>query len=394
MSLTPEFVLRILDLICGIVFVRVFMMKKGEGSLYKKVFISICLVSFLDSWNALNIVMSSRCSTSTSQLIMLLCEHIVMWTVTISVMIIDRRFSDLRPGRNIMLLILICFPVMGVVWNIGYSYYVGPSLADVQYDRLNSYIAIITWILLIIMNYMLVISYYVIMKYQNDRMESELLAQQYETEKRHYEDIEQMQKSVRGIRHDLDNMIQTAQILMDSGDYDGVSKLINGIGERLDQSGNTMLTGNPALDSIIGVKISRASESGIGLETDIDIPPGLDLNYESMATIFGNLLDNAIEAQMDMPEANRKIRLLIKYIDDMMIISIGNSCDPGRYTENGFETTKDDIENHGFGIQNVRSSVERLGGTIQFERSRDWFNVGIILYCITSAEGRRSSGRY
>ncbi len=383
MGLTPEFIIIILDMICAIIFIKKFLMKKREGSMYKKVFISVCLFSFFYSWNALHIVLSSRCSTEMGNTIMLIFEHMVIWVVMVSLIIIDSRFSNLKPGKNITLMILLYFPVMSIIWNFGYSYYIDPSLSDVQYDRLNSHIAIITWILFVIMDYMLAVSYYVIMKYQNDRMEGELLAQQYETEKRHYEDIEQMQKSVRGIRHDLNNMLQTAQVLIDSGDYDGVSNLINGIGERLDQSRNVMLTGNPALDSIIGLKLSRALENNIKLETDIDIPPGLDLSYESMATIFGNLLDNAIEAQEDMLEKERFIKVMIKYMNDMIVISIANRCKSGGYMTDGFETTKLDMENHGFGVQNVRNCVEHMGGTIQFERDMGWFNVSIILYGVS-----------
>lgn len=381
MSLIPDLIIRIFDLICVIVYIRKFLMK--EESIQKKIFISLCLISFLDSWNSLFLCLCSQCTTKAGLITVILCEHMIAWMVVISLMIIDRRFSELRYVKNNVLMILAYFPVMGIIWNIGYSYYIGPYITDAEYERLNSHIAIITWLLLIVTNYMLSISYYIITKYQNDRMEGELLSQQYEVERRHYDDIEQMQKSVRGIRHDLGNMLQTAQSLIESGDYDGVSKLMNGIGERLDQSSKVVITGNPAMDSIIGLKLSRAAECGITLEKSIDIPPGLDLNYESMATIFGNLLDNAIEAQADIPEKERIIKIFIKYMNDMLVISIANRCMSDVYMTDDFETEKEDRENHGFGIQNVRNSVEYLGGTIQFERDMNWFNVKIILYGIT-----------
>lgn len=386
MTLTSDLILMILDIVVIAVFIKQFLIRKVAGGFYKKVFISICLVSFADSVNTFFIALYLKCSTGIGSVMIIIAEHMIIWAAVISIILIDRRFADIKPEKNIMLTILIYFPVMGIIWNIGYSYYVGPSLAYDDYERLNSHIAIITWILLIVMDYLLCIAYYMITKYQNDRTKSELLSQQYEAEKRHYKDIEQMQKSVRGIRHDLVNMLQTAQHLIAEGDYTGVSKLIDGIGVRLKQDSNMIITGNPALDSIIGIKLSKAAECCIAVEKDIDVPPGLDLNYESMATIFGNLLDNAIEAQMDIPETDRILRLFIKYMDGMMVISIGNSCRADRYNENGYGTTKDDIENHGFGIQNAMSSVERLGGTMQLKRSMEWFDASIILYDITSDE--------
>ena len=251
-----------------------------------------------------------------------------------------------------------------------------PSWTNQDYTKLAMYIGVVTWIMMILLNYLLCVLYYGIRKAQKERADQLLLLQQYEVEKRHYKDIEQMEKTVRGVRHDLNNLLATTQVLLEEEDYEGVRNLIQGTKDRVGESEKKLHTGNAAIDSILNLKFAKAKEAGIPVETDLSVPAHLDLNYEAMATIFGNLLDNALEAQEKIPQKERKVILRMKYMNQMLMILAANK---GKKNPT-LSTTKEDTEDHGFGIENIRRSVEKMGGSIQFSWEKDWFTAKIILY--------------
>lgn len=55
-------------------------------------------------------------------------------------------------------------------------------------------------------------------------------------------------------------------------------------------------TGNPALDAIISAKQAVVAQKGIAFHYQLQIPKQLPIAPEDICVIFGNALDNAIEA--------------------------------------------------------------------------------------------------
>ena len=366
----------IMNIIMFGVFIKGIAFSKKGGTIERTLFLCLCMVAVLSSWDELFFELEYPLRKSLAGLVVEGIEHLGFYGLCISVILMERRYGGKEGDSPKLLVLMGCFPVMSVIWNMEYKLYMDPSWTNQDYTKLARYIGFVTWIMLILLNYLLCVLYYGIRKTQKERADQLLLLQQYEVEKRHYKDIEQMEKTVRGVRHDLNNLLATAQVLLEEEDYEGVKKLIQGTKARVGEKEKKLHTGNAAIDSILNLKFAKAEEAGIPVESDLSVPAQLDLNYEAMATIFGNLLDNAIEAQEKIPEEERKIILKMKYMNQMLMIMVANK---GKKNLR-LSTTKKDAENHGFGISNIRKSVEKMGGSIQFSWEKDWLTVKIILY--------------
>lgn len=126
-------------------------------------------------------------------------------------------------------------------------------------------------------------------------------------------------------------------------------------------------TGNEALDTILTEKSLTCSSRGIMLSVIAD---GKSLSFMEAADIyslFGNALDNAIEAttKLNNPEANI-ISLLVERRGDMVAVNVENYYDSSQALqfEDGLpRSTKGDNVNHGFGTRSMRSTVQRYGGS-------------------------------
>ena len=77
-----------------------------------------------------------------------------------------------------------------------------------------------------------------------------------------------------------------------------------------------------------------------------------------LSTIFGNALDNALEASVKLPPEQRLITVKARSIHDVLMIVFENYAAAGR--KNG--TSKEDGFLHGFGIPNIQKAVEKYNG--------------------------------
>ena len=97
--------------------------------------------------------------------------------------------------------------------------------------------------------------------------------------------------------------------------------------------------------------------------------------------ILGNLLDNAIEAAGKCQMEEGRVHLLIKNINEMFLLRIGNTCTEKILESTGkrWKTTKNDSIHHGWGIENVRKIVESTGGKLDYKWEKDWFEISILI---------------
>ena len=83
-------------------------------------------------------------------------------------------------------------------------------------------------------------------------------------------------------------------------------------------------TDNDALDTVLADKTIQARQAGIPLTATIEYENLAFLQPMEIVTMFGNALDNAIEACRKLNESERKIRLRITQQNGWLFIQISN----------------------------------------------------------------------
>lgn len=140
-------------------------------------------------------------------------------------------------------------------------------------------------------------------------------------------------------------------------------------------------TGNEALDTILTEKNLICENEHITLTCIAD---GEALNFMAapdLYALFGNALDNAIEAVRKLDEpAKRSITLVLKQVMGTLSIHIENYCAQRPVFRNGTpQTTKGDAFNHGIGTRSMKHIVERYGGTILFDATDETFSLDAMI---------------
>lgn len=110
-----------------------------------------------------------------------------------------------------------------------------------------------------------------------------------------------------------------------------------------------------------------------------------DVSLESIKpidiyTIFANLLDNAIEASLQVEEEHRNISVIVKQKENLLSIHIENVFAGEINMKDGIlYTMKSDPGNHGFGFKSIQQIVDRYKGNISFRIKKNIFIVNILI---------------
>lgn len=195
----------------------------------------------------------------------------------------------------------------------------------------------------------------------------------------HYQEIETMYTKMRGWRHKYRNHIQVMKALAEKGDIETIKDYLNKLDEDLTTIDMVVKTGNTMADAILNSKISLAKSKGIKVKVDAHIPIKLKMSELDLCVILGNLFDNAIEANLPLPEDERLIRVYMDMKNTQLYISFTNFTASGKLAKeaNLFKTTKGD--GHGFGLVSIDSIIEKLDGYISRNSEDGAFTTEILI---------------
>ena len=104
------------------------------------------------------------------------------------------------------------------------------------------------------------------------------------------------------------------------------------------------------------------------------------LSSADLYALFGNLLDNAIEAVAKEPPEKRTISMQVFKKRGYLCIHIENFCtDPPELVNGLPKTRKQDDRYHGFGIKSIRYIVEKYHGNLAISTDHQQFCVDILI---------------
>ena len=205
---------------------------------------------------------------------------------------------------------------------------------------------------------------------QRDKMQIAQLQQQYA----YYQDKLKDEERIRSIYHDMKNHLL---VLEGSQGTEATRQMAQDLRSQIADYENYIHTGNDFLDIIIRDKAEKAREKHIDFSAFIDFS-GVDfIEPLDISTLFGNGIDNAIEASEKLPEEQRVILVKAGKVQDFVSILIENNCSDEVHTEG--HTTKADKFLHGFGISNMKKAAEKYSGTCTTTQANGKFDLKILL---------------
>lgn len=222
---------------------------------------------------------------------------------------------------------------------------------------------------------MCLIMYFVVQQMSKDnqtKLEYELMKEKEKYSKESMEIITRSNEELREFKHDLKNYLLPLQEAMETMPQSEMVKVWEKINQKIEDVQTLIQTGNSYVDSMINTKITLARSEKVDVKcTILSKMEGIDdLEF---CSVFGNLMDNAIEAERKVIE-KKEIIIFVEEKMGYLRLEIQNKIEKSVLNENSsLNTTKKDTSSHGIGHKSVKRTMQKVGGALKYYETGDLF---------------------
>ncbi|MBR1814512.1 MAG: sensor histidine kinase [Lachnospiraceae bacterium] len=149
---------------------------------------------------------------------------------------------------------------------------------------------------------------------------------------------------------------------------------------------NLVPTGNTALDALLSEKLLYAGAKGVDVSYMINAEALRWMNPSDVYSLFGNALDNALEAELKEESPNRSISLSVKNVLGCTHIVVENYCSVQPEMANGLPISTKGGSNHGIGTRSIRHIVEKYDGSMEIGTSNNLYTLTILFPSVSGSE--------
>lgn len=284
----------------------------------------------------------------------------------------EQRYRYDQLSRNELFII---YGLLGVIWALLLltgDFFLLNNRFITDRDSFISLLIIVVIAVFFVVVYISFIDNYLTLGRKNK--EIGVLQQRIEMQGLHHRHMTEDLKNLQMLQHDLKN-----HLLLAGKETDYVSKIL----EKIEESDKYIETGNEMLDILLFEKNEMAHQMGINVEIFLTAKDINFLDELDICSIFGNIFDNAIEACEKLgDQTDKTIELKVTTIRDFLMIILVNDCLETGKTIKGsqlIKTTKKQKEFHGIGLVSLKNSVEKYGGSCQYEQNGRKFKTKIII---------------
>lgn len=215
-----------------------------------------------------------------------------------------------------------------------------------------------------------------VMAKQHFNATSQMMEKQVELQINHFNEVEKMNAEIKRFRHDYLNHLQSILSLVQMNECSMAEAYILKLNKLKNETQTTIFnTGNTLADAILTNKASLLDKNG---RIDYSGIMPLTLDNVDLCIILTNALDNAIEACKELSKPY-VISILAKKQQGYFILSIKN---PTVRSENFYDipaTTKAEKNEHGMGLHNIESVVEKYEGQMKIKCENGFFELTLTM---------------
>ncbi|MBQ8159426.1 MAG: sensor histidine kinase [Clostridia bacterium] len=277
----------------------------------------------------------------------------------------DRRFNSFeRLDSRILLLIAAVVMSMNIVLDLSVLSHISGN--DQLLTDFHAVSAMVSFLVILVSMCHL--------RESDSQMRAEIAAQMLRSEQERFDQDKAIHDAINVKCHDIRHQIAA---LGEKG-YQASLKEIGGLVNIYDTQVNSK---NTALDVVLSNKSLACLNKDITLLCMAD---GRQLSFMDDADVyalFGNILDNAMEAVDTLADREQRlISLTVTVRDSFLVIEEENYYEGELLFSGGLPvTSKQDKANHGFGVQSIRMLTDKYEGDLQMDSSDSLFRLSILL---------------
>lgn len=209
------------------------------------------------------------------------------------------------------------------------------------------------------------------------RHNAQLSALQLSALQSRMEAVQAAENVIRTERHDLRHRLQAVAELIARGNREEALAFLDVATKRLDAQKEVRWCHPPVLDAVFSSYFDQANNEGIHVTAKISLPDTLTVDEGALAIVVANALENAIHANLKLPQKQREICCKMVGSPGIML-EISNPCNEDvTFDAEGLPVAH--REGHGLGVQSISAFCKKNKAVYQFDLNDGWFRLRLVL---------------
>lgn len=215
-------------------------------------------------------------------------------------------------------------------------------------------------------------------KNQELKKENQILEIKEKLELENLADVTKVLEQNRIQLHDMRHHMIILKEYISKKDYDSIESYLDELMEECEEKQEKVWTRVRNLDILLCEKKRTAEIEEIQFRIETDVLKGLPFKETETSVLFGNLLDNAIEACKKMDEGEKQILVEIRQKKRFLFVIITNTISQIPEEKKGrLLSDKANKEAHGYGLKSVERIVKNYEGSFQYEITEERFKANL-----------------
>lgn len=198
-----------------------------------------------------------------------------------------------------------------------------------------------------------------------------LLKQQMEIQTSGILALEKNYRAQRKAIHEHRNQLQTILDLLSADEHNTAKSYIQQLQGMQTTRIFTVNSHHPIIDAVLNQKYQQAQEYDIDVRMQVNDLSSVTIATDHLVVLLSNLLSNAIEACLQLPD--RRIIQCSLILTDSLYLSVRNTSLPVEIKGNFIPTTKEPKENHGYGLPHIAVILNQLQSEYVLSCEDGWF---------------------
>lgn len=177
--------------------------------------------------------------------------------------------------------------------------------------------------------------------------------------------VEQSEKNLRILRHDMRHYSNMIDTLLEQGEYNEIKRVTAHINTVVDENKIKKYCENLIANVILSRVMEKAQMLSVDVRKDIVIAKEITVNDYEFALVLANLFENALDCVKDFEKERKYMDVKIHCEGDHLLIDMKNEYDKEIVFDSftGLPKSKKG-GSHGWGMQSVQAFSDKIGGNI------------------------------
>ncbi len=234
---------------------------------------------------------------------------------------------------------------------------------------------------LFIINVGAILIYYVVTRLileQNKTLELKEKNHQLTMQTMQYENLQEKITDARRAKHDVRHHITLMQEYLASGELNALREYLSSYGDSLPDDSLVRFCENAAANAVLLYFAQQAKDNDIDYIVKADVPSDIFVSDTDLSVLFGNLIENALDACREETMDDRKIVICARLTGNSLCITVDNSFTGTlrRTADGALVSTKH--SGLGLGTQSVKSIAEHYAGICRLEAKDGMFYASVM----------------